>query len=69
MHNCGLKSDMQLGPQLKSQMIMMKNIKKIKFYSDDKLPLRKTIETPVMVIIVKAIFYENRKYYPQDFLG
>ena len=50
-------------------MIMMKNIKKIKFYSDDKLPPRKTIETPVMVIIVKVIFYENRKYYPQDFLG
>ena len=37
---------------------------KIKFDSDDKLPLNKTIEIPVMIIVVRAIFYENNKYYP-----
>ena len=41
---------------------------KIKLDSDDKLPIDKTIEIPVMVIVVRAIFYENNKYYQQDFL-
>ena len=26
------------------------------------------IEIPVMTIVVRAIFYENNKYYPQVFL-
>ena len=37
-------------------------------FNDDKLPLNKTIEILVMVIVVRAIFYENNKYYPQVFL-
>ena len=37
---------------------------KIKFYSDDELPLNKTIEIPVMIIVVRATFYKNSKYYP-----
>ena len=41
---------------------------KIKIDSDDKLPLNKTIESLVMVIVVRAIFYENNKYLPQVFL-
>ena len=41
---------------------------KIKFNSDDKLPLNKTIEIPTMAIVVKAIFHENNKYYPQVLL-
>ena len=38
---------------------------KIKFNSDDELPINKTIEIPSMIIVVWAIFYENYKYYPQ----
>ena len=41
---------------------------KIKFNPDDQLPLNKTIEIPRMIIVVRAIFYENKKYYPQVFL-
>ena len=41
---------------------------KIKLESDDKLPLNKTIEIPVMVIVLRVIFYGNSKYYPQDVL-
>ena len=41
---------------------------KIKFNSDDELPLNKTIEIPSIVIVVRAIFLENNKYYPQVFL-
>ena len=40
----------------------------MELYSDDKLLLNKTIEIPNMVIVVRAIFYENNKYYPQVFL-
>ena len=42
---------------------------KIKYNSDDKLPLYKTIEVPDMTIVVRAIFYENNKCYPQVFLN
>ena len=41
---------------------------KTKFNSDDELRLNKTIETPSMIIVVRAVFYENNKYYPQVFL-
>ena len=41
---------------------------KIKFNSDDELPLNRTIEIPGMIIIVRAVFYENNKYHPQVFL-
>ena len=41
---------------------------KIKFNSDDELPLNKTIEVPIMIIVIRAIFLENNKYYPQVFL-
>ena len=41
---------------------------KIKFNSDDKLPLNKTVDIPTIKIFVRAIFLENKKYYPQVFL-
>ena len=41
---------------------------KIKFSSDDELPLNKTIEIPSMIMVVRAIFLENNRYYPQVFL-
>ena len=42
---------------------------KIKFNSDDGLPLNKTIELRSMIIYVRAVFHENNKYYPQVFLN
>ena len=41
---------------------------KIKFNSDDDLPLNKTIEIHSATIVVKAVFHENNEYYPQVFL-
>ena len=41
---------------------------KIKFKSDDELPLNKTTEVSNMITVVRAIFLENNKYYPQAFL-
>ena len=40
---------------------------KIKFNSDDELPLNKTIKSPSLAIVVRAVFHENNKYYPQVF--
>ena len=41
---------------------------KIEFDSNDKLLLNKLIQIPVMAIVVRGIFYQNNKYYPQVFL-
>ena len=41
---------------------------KIKFNSDYALPPNKT-KIPSMIIVVRAIFLENQKYYPQVFFG
>ena len=41
---------------------------KIKFDSDDKLPLNKTIEIHSIILVVRAVFHENNKHYPQVFL-
>ena len=40
----------------------------MKFNSDEELPLNKTIKIPNMTIVVRAVFHENNKYYPQVFL-
>ena len=40
---------------------------KIKFDLDDKLPLNKTVEIPIATIVVRAVFNENKKNYPQVF--
>ena len=38
---------------------------KIKFNSDDDLPLKKTLELYNMAIIVRSIFHEDKKHYSQ----
>ena len=42
--------------------------RKIRFNLDDELPLNKAIEIYSMITVVRAVFYENNKYYPQVFL-
>ena len=41
---------------------------KIRFKTNDDLPLNKIINIPVCVIIVSSIFKEDGKYYPQVLL-
>ena len=41
---------------------------KIKFNSDDDLPLKKTLKLYNMVIVVRSVFHESKKYYPLVFL-
>ena len=45
------------------------NYIKIKFDSDDNLPLNETIEIPIVTIVVRAVFHEYNIYYPQIFLN
>ena len=35
---------------------------KIKLNSDEELPLNKTVETPSMIIVIRAVFQKNIKY-------
>ena len=38
---------------------------KIKFDSNDDLPLKEPLKFPTMTIIVRSVFEGNGKYYPQ----
>ena len=40
----------------------------IKFNADDQLPLNKTIEIKSLIIVLRVVFHENCKYYPEVFL-
>ena len=39
----------------------------IKFNSDDNLPLNKIWKLHMLTVIVKSVFQEDKKYYPQAF--
>ena len=41
---------------------------KMKFDTDDKLSLNKTIKIPIIIIVIRAVFHENNINYPQVFL-
>ena len=41
---------------------------KIKLNSDHKLPLNKTLKLHMLTVIVRSVFKEDGKYYPQFFL-
>ena len=41
---------------------------KIKFNSDDDIPLNKQLNFPTLTVIIRNIFEKDGKYYPQSFL-
>ena len=45
-----------------------KGFMKIKFNSDDNLPLNKTLKLHNMTIIIRSVFEEDGKFYPQVYL-
>ena len=45
-----------------------KDYMKIKFNSDDNLPLNKPLKFHMMTIVIRFVFEEDGKLYPQDFL-
>ena len=42
-----------------------KGFKKIRFDSNDDLPLNKPIKLNLLTIIIRSVFSENGKFYPQ----
>ena len=65
--NCGVKSEIYLGFIIKNSDDYDEKYIKIKFNSDSELLVNKTIEILSMIIVVRAVFLENKKYYPQVF--
>ena len=43
-----------------------KDLMKIKFVSDDDMPLDKILNIPVCVLIIRGVFKENSKYYSHE---
>ena len=48
--------------------IKSQNYMKIKFNSDDVLPLNKSLKFRLMTITIRYVFEEDGKLYPQEFL-
>ena len=45
-----------------------RDLKKIRFESNDDLPLSKPIKLHLLTIIIRSVFSEDGKFYPQLFL-
>ena len=45
-----------------------KDFIKIKFSSDDNLPLNNFLKFPTMAIVFRSVFEEDGKFYPQIYL-
>ena len=45
-----------------------KDLKEIKFNSDDNLPLNKMLTLHNLTVIVRSVFQEDGQYYPHVFL-
>ena len=46
-----------------------KKYTEIEFNAEEDLPLKKMLELYNMIIIVRSVFYEDKKYYLQVFLS
>ena len=42
---------------------------KIKFDSDDALPLNKLLDLQMLTIVVRSVFEKHGKFYPQIYLN
>ena len=67
MRNCGVKIRDLIRSITKNLIGYDEKYIKIEFESDDELLLNKIIEIPIMTIVVRVVFHENNKYYPQVF--
>ena len=46
----------------------VKDFMKIKFNTDDSLPLNKPLKLHLLTIIIRYIFEKDREFYPQFYL-
>ena len=45
-----------------------KDFKKVKFESDDDSPMNKPVKLRLLTIIIRSVFSEDGKFYPELFL-
>ena len=64
----GIKNEIETISSFKADE-SWKNFKKIKFNSDDNLPLIQPSKFPTLTIIIRSIFEEDGKFYPQIYLS
>ena len=68
VQNFGIKLNILLWQQMEGgKDEHEKDLMKIKFISDDNLPLNKMLKFHMLTVIVRSVFEENSKYYPQVF--
>ena len=71
-----LKKYTELWDKIKDLFMSVTNISgdydekyvEIKFISDDNLPLNEILKLGNLTIVVRSVFQEDKKYYPQVFL-
>ena len=51
-----------------SEVVYNAKFEKIKFLTDDSLPLGNLIYSPTMTVIIRCVFKQNRIFYPQIYL-
>ena len=50
------------------ELIYEKNYARIAVYTDDDVPLNKPLKFPTLTIIIRCVFQEDEKLYPQIYL-
>ena len=60
-----IKSEIEIGGK---EMFYEKNYGKIRVDTDDNLPLNKPLKFPTLTIIIRCVFEESDKLYPQIYL-
>ena len=50
------------------KQVNTKDFMKVKFSRNDNLPLNKMLKFHMLTVIVRSVFEEDGKYYPQVFL-
>ena len=71
-----LKKYAEIWREIKDQILKIngsvgeydKDFMKIKFDSDDNLPLNVVLKIRMLTIVIRCIFEKDGKYYPQNFL-
>ena len=66
--------EVQEGVKKKSKQLMVtknveygKDLKKIRFESNDELPMNKPMKLCLLTILIRSLFSEDGKFYPQLF--
>ena len=63
----GVKSEIETLNSEK-ELFYEKNYARIGFNSDDDLPLNKPLKFPRLTIVIRCVFQESEKLYPQIYL-